>query len=66
MTRPQAPGNMRKHHKDVITALRTRDQRKAMESVDEYMSKGQELLAALTAMVKSSEVAPAHAEMPAK
>lgn len=43
----QPPAVVRKHHHDVIKALQGRDADRAVEAVDQYLSKGQELLAAL-------------------
>ncbi len=43
----QPAGVIRKHHRDVIRALRARDADKAGEAVDTYLSKGQELLGSL-------------------
>jgi GntR family transcriptional regulator, transcriptional repressor for pyruvate dehydrogenase complex len=43
----QPPAVIRKHHHEVIKALQARDAGRAEEIVDQYMSKGQELLAAL-------------------
>lgn len=41
------PAAIRKHHRDVLKALRNREADRAAEAVDLYLSKGQELLAAL-------------------
>jgi GntR family transcriptional repressor for pyruvate dehydrogenase complex len=43
----QAPQAIRKHHRDVIRALRAREPDKVAALVDEYLSKGQELLSSL-------------------
>jgi GntR family transcriptional repressor for pyruvate dehydrogenase complex len=47
----QPPAQMRKHHRDIIAALRARDADRAAEEVDLYLAKGQELLSTLYAGV---------------
>ncbi|MCS6915831.1 MAG: FadR/GntR family transcriptional regulator [Myxococcales bacterium] len=50
----QPPAIIRKHHREVIEALRARDAERAAEAVDQYLSKGQELLATLFPAHKSN------------
>ncbi len=46
----EQPAAIRKHHREVIKAVRERDADKAAQAVDQYLSKGQQMLSSLFQM----------------